>query len=129
MRFLDIATVTHQSARHGKLAHRMNRRHRVLGCQDGQLLCTAIEYYVGGDDEPISLQLEQLGEASVEIALDADSQDVELQPTSAGRRLQAFQIGTGINWIGRINENRKTFGFWHQFVQQLQSFWGNGYVQ
>src|SRR5215813_9007478 len=129
MRFFDIATVTHQSTRHGKLAHRVDCWHCVLGGQGGQLLRTTIEYYVGGDDEPVSPQLEQLGEAGVEIALAADSQDVELQPSNAGRRLQAFQIGTGINWIGWVNENRKTFGFWHQFMQQLQSFWGNGYVQ
>ena len=47
-----IAAVAHQSAGHRKLAHAVDRWHRVFECEGGKLFCPSIEYRVGSDEEP-----------------------------------------------------------------------------
>ena len=64
-------------------------------------------------------QLNQGRKDRIEVALGAGVQDMQLQPESAGRRLQVSRLGlcTG---IGRVDEHRNNRRRGDQLAQQLQ---------
>src|SRR6516165_5646592 len=101
-----IASVANQTARCGKLAILVNRRHCVTERQRGELFGPAIKECVGGDYEA-GPQLDQSCEDRIEVALGAGSQDVDLQAEGMGRRLQVC-CNCLSNSVGRVDEEHPT---------------------
>jgi len=57
----------------------MDRRNGIARCQRHELLALPGQERVGGDEERISMQLDQGGESRVDLAVAASFQDMELQ--------------------------------------------------
>ena len=72
------------------------------------------------DHEPARSQLGQLCEDPIEVTFGAGSQNMELQPECAGRRLHVLRGGLGNSGIGWIDEQGHDARRGDQLVQQLQ---------
>jgi hypothetical protein len=92
----------------------------VSQCQRGKLFLPGGEKRIGGDDEPARSQLDQVCKHSIEVTFGAGVQDVELQPKSTSRPLQAAQTELGSNGINRVKEESHDARCGYQFAQQLQ---------
>ena len=91
-----------------------------MACRQGhELLATAVEEWVGADDERAGLQLDESGEGGVDLAFGAGLQDMELHPFRARRFLHVSYHALGIR-IVRVHEQGDHPGLGNQLVQQLE---------
>ena len=79
------------------------------------------EECIGADHES-ACSLNEGCKGRVKVAFGARSQDVKLNPESAGRGLQACRDRVRESRIGRVNEQGHGGRRGNQFVQQLQAF-------
>jgi hypothetical protein len=99
----DASSVAYEAAGRSELAELVDRRHRVIDRQLGELLTAAREKWIGADHERACPQLGYRCKDCIEIAVAARMQDMELQPEAAGRclRLSRYSFGSG---SGRVDE-------------------------
>jgi hypothetical protein len=88
--------------------------------QCGEMFAPADEKSVGADHEAAGLQFEQPGEDRLEIALGAGTENLEVEPQRAGRRLEISRLDFGIG-IGSVDERANGCRRRDHAVQQLQS--------
>jgi hypothetical protein len=122
------AAIARQAASSGELAALVDRRHGVAECQRGKLFLPRGKKRISGDDEPARSQLDQVGKHSIEVTFGAGIQDVELQPKSTSRVLQAAQTDLGSNRINRVKEESHDARRGYQFAQQLKCLRPHLYV-
>jgi hypothetical protein len=91
----------------------------VVECQCSELFAPAEEEWIGADHERAGPQMDQGCEHRIEVAFGAGVKEMELQPESAGRRLQVYRLGHGSR-IGRVDQERDDGRRGDHLMQQLQ---------
>src|SRR4029453_5750254 len=105
VRINNTAAVAHQAAGCGELSVLEDRGYRGAGRKCGEFLGSAIEEWIAADYERAGSQLGQRREGVIDIAFVARSQDMQLHPQCAGRRLHGSRLGLAPG-VGRVKEYR-----------------------
>src|SRR5262245_1679086 len=100
MRIGQAGPVAHQAARLSKLAHNVNRRHRLLRRQSDQVIALIEKEWIGADHQRIGPMLHQHRKGRVEIAFGTGRQHKSCSPSEATAALVSLICGSAFGLFG-----------------------------
>src|SRR5262249_14129868 len=122
------APVRHQAAGSGKITIGTNRWYFAVQHQSGEVLASIAQVRITSDYDPTGSRLDQTFEDTVQVAVGARIENMELQPEGAGRSLRVFRLDLRIR-VGWVDEYGNGIGLGHHLAQQLQPFRPDLHVQ
>src|SRR5262249_3516248 len=112
--------IAHQTSGHSELAPVVNRRHRVVERQCGELFGPTSEKWIAANHEPACSQLDQFCEDAIEFTFGASIQNMEVQSEGTSSCLQRPCAAVGKSGTGWINKQGHDTRRGDQLVQQLE---------